>query len=106
MEINNRKTVFISGKVTGTTDYRERFAAAERIINGIPGFIAVNPIKVHDGIPEGAFYRLYMDVSLVLLDYCEVIYMLPGWEDSLGAQEERKFAEENGIRIVEDLEDL
>ena len=106
MEINNRKTVFISGIVTGTTDYRKRFAEAEKLINEIPGYIAINPIRVHDGIPEGAPYEMYMEVSFALLDYCDCIYMMPEWKYSPGARQERAFAERHHLKVFENLEDL
>jgi hypothetical protein len=103
--INGKKTVYISGKVTGTTDYEERFAKAEAEIEK-RGFVALNPIKVHAGIPDGAPYELYMAVSFDLIDYADLILMLPDWHDSPGAKREREFAETVGIPVVESFEDL
>lgn len=98
--INGKKTVYISGKVTGTTDYEERFAKAEAEIEK-RGFVALNPIKVHAGIPDGAPYELYMAVSFALIDYADLILMLPDWRDSPGAIREHDFAKAYGIEIME-----
>ena len=47
--------IYISGPITGTSDYQERFEAAEQIINANGGgdIVAVNPVKETAGIPEG-----------------------------------------------------
>ena len=37
---------YISGPITGTTDYKERFAVAEQAINAA-GYVAINPEKVN-----------------------------------------------------------
>ena len=38
-----------------------------------------------------------MNMCIALLDKCNAILMLPGWEDSRGAVRERDYAEEKGI---------
>ena len=85
--------VYISGPVTGTgtEDYVERFQKAEDELYG-QGFIPVNPAAVNAMLPEETAYEEYMKVSLVLLDMCDAIYLLEGWQDSRGANREYGYA--------------
>ena len=76
--------IYISGKITGTTDYIERFAAAEEKLTAA-GFVTVNPARVNGELPQETTYDEYMAMSLTMLDMCQAIYMLDGWEDSTGA---------------------
>lgn len=76
--------IYISGKITGTTDYIERFAAAEEKLRAA-GFVTVNPARVNRELPQETTYDEYMAMSLTMLDMCQAIYMLDGWEDSTGA---------------------
>lgn len=83
--------VYISGAITGTDDYMERFAAAEKLITAA-GDIAVNPARINSSLPEGTTYSEYMEKSIELLEACDCIYMLDGWEESNGANMELKYA--------------
>ena len=76
--------VYISGKITGTTDYMQRFSAAERKLKA-KGHSVVNPAKVNGMMPDDMTWEEYMKMSLCMLQLCSAIYMLPGWEDSPGA---------------------
>ena len=76
--------IYISGKITGTTDYIERFAAAEEKL-AAAGFVTVNPARVNGELPQETTYDEYMAMSLTMLDMCQAIYMLDGWESSTGA---------------------
>nr|DAZ41552.1 MAG TPA: protein of unknown function (DUF4406) [Caudoviricetes sp.] len=42
-----------------------------------------------------------MRMSFELLDLCDAIYMLDGWENSKGANQEYGFAKGKGIEIYE-----
>lgn len=77
--------IYISGKITGTTDYMERFERAEHELT-TRGFEVVNPAKENAHLPEGTPWKTYMAESLRLLLYCDAIYMLEGWSDSRGAR--------------------
>lgn len=76
--------VYISGAITGTSDYMERFEKAEeQLVND--GFIVVNPAKVNGQLPVETTWEEYMKMSICMLDMCEAIYMLKGWKNSRGA---------------------
>ncbi len=92
------KRIYISGAVTGTDDYRERFEKAEERLT-IRGYSVVNPVKVNGMLPQDTTYDDYMKMSICMLGTCDSIYMLKGYEDSNGANVELAMAEELGLQI-------
>lgn len=94
------KRVFISGPITGTDDYMERFAAAEDHLRS-EGYIPLNPTKFSKHLLEAEFnWGEFMDITLSLLRQCSGIYMLDGWEKSAGAKFEYQFALANNYQFI------
>jgi len=93
--------IYISGAITGTTDYMERFAAAEKRLSEA-GFVVINPAKVNSQLPKETDYTGYMKMSLTMLSLCNGIYMIDGWEDSRGAKIEYDYAKATGLEFVGD----
>ena len=85
--------IYISGKITGTTDYMKRFAEVEERLTK-QGHEVVNPAKINAMLPVGVSYDDYMKVCITLLDLCDTIYMMHGWEHSEGAARELSRARE------------
>ena len=82
--------IYISGPITNVLDYKEKFARAEQNLKAkYPDAEIINP-TVLDKLP--LTYDEYMELDLRLLDMCEGIYMLKGWEDSKGANREYGYA--------------
>ena len=91
--------VYISGAITGTYDYMERFAKAEKELTE-QGYSVVNPAKVNAQLPEDTSYEEYMKMCFCMLDMCESIFMIQGWSKSFGANRELGYAMANDMTIV------
>lgn len=91
--------VYISGPVTGTHDYMERFARAERSLQE-EGCTAVNPAKVCAQLPADTTHGEYMRICIPMLDMCEAVLMLEGWQESRGCSQEFEYAYGHGITIT------
>lgn len=83
--------VYISGAITGTTDYLDRFEKAEKELTE-KGYVVINPAKVNAMMPVETTYEEYMKMSMTMLDMCDYIYMLKGWQQSRGANREYGYA--------------
>ena len=93
--------IYISGAVTGTWDYWERFAKAEKEIAAAGGD-PVNPLRMNQILrPETTTWEQFMRADLGLLEACDAIYMLPGWQKSRGARLEHEHAQMLGKPIIE-----
>lgn len=80
-------SVYISGPITGTEDYLERFSMAEVMITKA-GYLPVNPAYICDLLPKNLSHEQYMSIDLPLLRLCDVVYFLKGWEESKGCRTE------------------
>ena len=83
--------VYISGAITGTDDYMERFAKAENELTE-KGYSVVNPAKVNAQLPEDTSYEEYMKMCFCMIDMCDSIYLLKGFGKSCGANREYGYA--------------
>ena len=91
--------IYISGAITGTDDYMERFAKAENELTE-QGYSVVNPAKVNAQLPEDTSYEEYMKMCFCMLDICEAIFMLKGWSKSCGSNREYWYAMGNCKTII------
>ena len=97
--MEKRKKIYISGPITGTKDYMSRFSTAHLNL-ARQGYSVVNPAMVNAMLPEDTTYEEYMDMSFVMLDMCDSVYMLDGWENSKGACMEFERAVNNDLEII------
>ncbi len=86
-----KQRIYISGAITGTDDFMERFAKAQKELEE-QGYSVVNPAAVNSMLPEDTNYEEYMSMSFLMLDMCDSIYMLNGWSKSCGANREYGYA--------------
>lgn len=90
--------IYISGPITGTTDYLERFAFTHRIITEqFQSAEVVNPVDITAHLPEGSHWGAYMDLCVKALKSCTHIHMMDGWESSRGATVEFFLAKDHGL---------
>lgn len=95
--------IYISGRITGIKDYKERFSEAEELIRR-RGHEAVNPVKLELILdPKTTKWTQYILACMGLLRACHGIYLMPGWENSKGARLEHDEAVRCGLRIYKDI---
>jgi len=93
--------VYISGKITGLYcwTYLKNFLVAEIYLRE-QGYSAINPAEVNGRLPEDTTYEQYMQMSMLMLSFCDAIYMLENWKDSPGAIRELEEAKKRGLKIM------
>ena len=96
------KTIYISGKITGTDDFRERFAAAESKLK-LQGWRVINPVKKCAHMSKDTPWEGYMRRCIRLLSRADAIYLLRGWRGSRGAVIEQRLAVELGLTLVTEV---
>lgn len=93
--------IYISGKITGTTDYMERFENAEDYLNKtFPGCEIINPALINSYLPKSTTHKQYMSMSLTMLNMADTIFMMNGWSKSDGANMEFDYAVANRKTIM------
>lgn len=96
--------VYISGAITGTDDYMERFATAELFLVR-KGYSVINPAKICSLLPTLNWYE-YMTVCVPLLKLCNYIYVIDGTSVidgiyiSEGVKTELRIARQNNIETL------
>ena len=85
--------IYIAGKFTGNPNYKEQFAAAEKKLKA-EGHQVINPTWKPEALP----YKQYIDMGLMELQQCDVIYLLSDWKDSKGARMEYIYALTVGLK--------
>ena len=91
--------IYISGAISNTDNYMERFAKAENELTE-NGYSAINPAKVNAQLPEDTSYEEYMKISFCMLDMCDSICMLKGFEKSCGSNREYGYAMAKNMIIM------
>lgn len=90
--------IYIAGKITGVPDYKEHFARAREKLEQ-QGYTVLDPSH----LPGGLTPADYMRICLAMVESADIICLLPGWQDSPGADIERSYAKYIG-KGVWDLE--
>lgn len=91
--------VYISGPITDTDDYIERFDKAQKYLESL-GCSVINPALVNSNLPDDTTYDQYMKMSIAMLEMCDAIYLLHGYEKSRGANLELWKARKLGIQVL------
>lgn len=104
----SKKLVYISGKYGGKEENKIDMECAIRYFREYEGCVGreyISPITAFSFLYNETEYLEGLDCCLTLLDKCDKIYMLPGWEDSTGACIEFGYAKATGkdIYFADDL---
>lgn len=86
---------YIAGPITGVPNYEVAFREAEMTLL-MKGHRVMNPAV----LPEGFTHAEYMHICYAMLDVCDAIHMLPGWQDSPGAKMEFIYATNHGKVVL------
>lgn len=79
--------IFISGQITGIENYWERFNEAEERLTS-SGHLVLNPAN----LPVGFDGSDYMLIAYAMIEVCDAVLMLEGWNNSQGARTEHEKA--------------
>lgn len=94
-----RRRCYISGPITGTDDYMERFARAAERLRGM-GYEPVNPAAVTAQLPPMEWAEC-MAVAAKCMEMCGTIYQMRGWQGSRGAVIEWHLAAAMGMDVLD-----
>lgn len=87
--------VYISGSISDDPQYKKHFKRAETKLKK-EGYLVFNPTC----IPVIFNYWEFMKIDLSVLECCDKIYMLRGWQNSRGAKIELARAIELNIPVM------
>lgn len=105
--------IYISGPIAGIPDFKDHFFTAELELQRLHGSVSViNPTVVpawdhigecppsYTGVVNGHTAACYLRGDLLaMLRYCDALFMLSGWENSIGARLEHSVAAHCGMPI-------
>lgn len=91
--------VYLSGPITGTVDYKERFKRVQRELWNQGFSWVVNPAEIISHYPMGMTYDQIMGQCYSMMSLCDTILLLPGWRASQGCRAEESYARAHGMEI-------
>lgn len=96
LKINGMMSIYISGAMANRPhEYKKAFAEVENELTE-KGYTVVNPAW----LPKGLNITRYMPICFSMIDGCDAIYMMNGWEESKGACLEKAYAEYQGKLVI------
>jgi len=87
--------LYISGKITGDKNYKEKFKTAETRLRRC-GYEVFNPASFEYAVP---IYEEIMEFDLDALRKCDGVALLLDWYESAGAKREVELAQNLNIPI-------
>ena len=85
--------IFISGPMSGYPDFNKpAFMEAENYFHGIGVENVLNPAS----LPSGLADEKYLPIDMAMIDACDIVMALDGWEQSRGAVAEVAYAVRQG----------
>ena len=87
--------VYLSGKISGDENYREKFNKVEEKLLDL-GYTVLNPVWIKANLS----YEQYMRIDLAMLNEADAICMLNDYFESKGAMCELQLAETLGKYVM------
>lgn len=94
---------YIAGKITGDSNYKEKFDEAERLIVS-KGHAVMNPAWLKS-FSEFS-WEDYMFITKAMQMKCDAVYFLSNWADSCGAMKEFQRTKQLKQQVFFALEDI
>ena len=99
-----KKLVYVAGPYRGDTQRNIENAEIKSIELIWKGYAVITPHKNTEGYEKyeesEITHQTWLDMDLVILARCDVLYVMKNSENSEGVQQEIAFALENNIRII------
>ena len=90
--MKDKKVVYISGNTNGVNHNLDIFEAAEEKLKA-RGYSVVNPVHVLNDIPfDNIDHDSIVKINWLIINNCDIIYMLKGWEESSESRRELEYA--------------
>lgn len=96
-----KKVVYISGPITGVSNYWGPFEHAEDRIEAL-GYTALTPTR----LPYGMNKAQYMHICFAMIDSADAVLLLDNWSESGGACLEHHYCEYTGKPYADSVEKL
>ena len=90
--------IYLSGPITGIENYKDNFnkiASAVRLV----GDRVINPAYLDMVLPADSFHEEFMYICYGLIELSDAVLLIPGWEDSKGANWEKDYAISRNIQV-------
>ncbi len=90
---------YLAGPISGFPDYLERHQKAKAYLEE-QGHAVISPAVATKEMPVSKMtYQMFLDHGLLLLSFCDTLFLMPGWDKSSGCQMEYAYAKANGYQI-------
>lgn len=90
------RKIYIAGPMTGLQDFNRPAFKAAALDLSLQGNAVLNPANLPDGLSKAE----YMDICVAMLRCSDSIFLLQGWEKSLGARAEIALARTLELEII------
>ena len=92
--------IYISGPISNNPNYQAEFQKVEQWLM-LKGHTPINPAKLDLALPKSKLtYEQFMKIDYALLEMCDGIFMLDGWQKSKGACAELSYAKSLGKQTL------